>query len=254
MFAANPPGSPPRHQTQKASPPPLKKSRALNASPTALVQKIQDIWEKSAIGAHRIEPMDGMKGQHGQMFQITGDHPFIPQTLNENLLIKLFHPDCLDKHPAEVDGFFRNMIHQSEELKTSGLPVVKVYNTDTALTDGFLVVEKLQPFQIPWNHSTVGPLNKEQGSTLKSLIPFFEWGCTSPSSIPLDLRPSNFCIDPNGQLTLVDFMEHDEEEFNGFGLHVKRCTEAMANGSSVVFERLKGAVIQARPDYQEKFE
>ncbi len=251
MFAANPPGSPPRHQIQKASPPPLKKYRG---APTALVQKIQDIWAKSAIGAHRIHRMDGMNGEHGQMFQITGDHPFIPQTLNKNLLIKLFHPDCLDKHPAEVDEFFRNMIHQSEELKTSGLPVVEVYNRDTALTDGFLVVEKLQPFQIPWNHSTVGPLNKEQGSTLKSLIPFFEWGCRSLSPIPLDLRPSNFCVDPTGQLTLVDFMEHSEEQPNGFELHVSTCTKEMANGSSVVFERLKQAVVQARPDYQEKFE
>ena len=61
----------------------------------------------------------------------------------------------------------------------------------------------------------------------------------SPSSIPLDLQAANFGLNAEGQLTLLDFMERDEEEPYAFSLIAKKCLLSLSNYNKEIYQELR---------------
>jgi hypothetical protein len=223
----------------------------LNKDPTA--EKILAMLEKGAINGRPMMEVDGLRGAHSQIYEFTSDHtPKKPKIDGADRYVKIFHERCLEKHPYQADTLLKTMMQQNAELKTSGLPVVKVINEDTASDDKYLVVEKLAPVTFGWNSKTTMPLDKENQTRLDEVMAFFRWGAKNPSPIPLDITPNNFGL-RDGKLVLLDLMEHREDEPFGFKLHADRCAKEVAQGNASIFQRIKNEVIAANPSYEQHF-
>ena len=220
-------------------------------NPTA--EKILKIIDDGAINGRSIVGVNGLRGQHSQIYEFSFDHrPKKTMVYENDPYIKIFHEKCLEKHPHRLDEFLSTMMQQNHELKSSGLAVVEIMNEDKVLEDKYLVVEKLDPVTFDWNSETTIPLDMENQRMLDEVIAFFQWGAQNPSSIPLDLRSSNFGL-RKGQLVLLDLMEHKEDEPYGFKLHAERCAKEIAQGNRWIYETIKTAVIAANPLFEQHF-
>jgi len=246
--------SPTRAQVRKQTIPFTPTHRSFTyPEKTPTVEKILQIIDEGAINGRSIRAVNGLRGQHSQIYEFTFDHtPKKPMMDRADLYVKIFHERCLQQHPRQADKFLATMMQQNSELKESRLPVVKIMNEDRVLEDKYLLVEKLDPMTFPWDSRTRMPLDMEQERMLDEVIAFFQWAAQNPSSIPLDIRPSNFGL-RNGQLVLLDLMEHKEDEPYAFKLHADRCAKEMAKGNSFIYETIKTAVINANPSYEEHF-
>ncbi|MCX6986569.1 MAG: hypothetical protein NT065_00180 [Chlamydiae bacterium] len=246
--------SPPRSQPVRKMTPATPGPRSLihlNQDKTA--EKILEIIENNAINGRPIMEVNGLRGEHSQIYEFAFDHTAKKSKMDgANQYVKIFHERCLEKHLYQADTLLKTMMEQNAELKTSGLRVVKVINEDTASDDKYLVVEKLAPVTFGWNSKTTMPLDKENQTRLDEVMAFFRWGAQNPSPIPLDIRPSNFGL-RNGKLVLLDLMEHSECEPFGFKLHANRCAKEVAQGNVSIFQSIKKEVIAANPSYEQHF-
>ena len=102
--------------------------------------------------------------------------------------------------------------------------IVNVLNADTIYEDLFYIVEKLYEFNTPWgSFTTISSFSKEQMSIINQIDVFINYALNNPSKISLDLKSDNLAFDKRGNLTLIDFMEHEEEENFAFHLRIKNC-------------------------------
>ncbi len=179
-----------------------------------------------------VAPVRGIRGQNSQIFQITSRSPFLEGLSNNQIYIKVFLEEHLEKSPlwiAGKDGYLASTLEQYEELESSNLPHVPIYNVATAKTDGYLIVKKLNPFQIPWSADTsLDSLSATHRSYLDQIKSFVEYGVKSASCIPLDLNKGNFGIDEEGKLLLLDYMEVKEDEPYAFELIKNICLDSLS--------------------------
>lgn len=246
--------SPPRSQTASKMMPATPGPRSLiRLNKDETVEKILEIINQRAINGRPIMAVDDLRGAHSQIYEFTFDHTTKKTKIDgADRYIKIFHERCLEKHANGARTLLETMMQQNAELKTSGLPVVRIMNEATVVDDTYLVVEKLAPVTFGWNSKTTMPLDKENQTKLDQVMAFFRWGAQNPSPIPLDIRPSNFGL-RDGQLVLLDLMEHSTGESFGFRLHADRCAKEIAQGNGSIFERIKEEVIAANPCYKDYF-
>lgn len=218
-----------------------------------LIQKIQDIYSKCVLKKadeeFRILSIAGAKGEHSQVYTISGLTQFIPGVENAKIIVKLFQERVIENEGSHgIKRFMRTLLTQYQEIKDH-LPVTKIYNSETALTDGFLIAEKVTPFRVQWDKETsVADLQALHQLRLNEFKKFIDFASTQVTNIPLDLHRNNFGINSRDELVLLDFMEHEEDDTPdnlaipgyAFSLIKNNRIASLANGNPHVERFLKG--------------
>ena len=197
----------------------------------------------------QIIPMIGMHGEHSQVYQVHSERSLIPGVSNDDIYIKLFQEEVLRKNGNAVEKeFLTNILTQYNEIRSAGIRVVNIFNVDTASTDGYLVVEKLAPFMIPWDASTkLSDLSAENKAHLDYLTTLFRFGLTNPSEVSLDIHRGNFGLDQGGNLVLLDLMEDTDDFPYAFRLYAKNHALSLSNGSDEIYTLFKEAIRDIAP-------
>jgi hypothetical protein len=225
-----------------------------NLDSSAFASKALSIIERGSIEKNGydffLNKMRGMHGEHSQIYSISSDGALCNEVSNNDIFIKIFLKELIETKGASIETeFLKNSLTQYDELQTSGLSTIKIYNRDTAHLDGYLVVERLDPFIIPWDRkSKVEKLSEQQIAILQQIKTFVSYAMQSPSSIPLDLQAANFGLNAEGQLTLLDFMERDEEEPYAFSLIAKKCLLSLSNYNKEIYQELRQLALAVSDD------
>lgn len=228
------PGTPPRGAARAATHSdtgsPVRGAAAASVSvldgPFKVHRNLTGLFVQNALNIHengfitkdaaqfRITSIAGAKGQHAQVYAINGPSRFIDGVENASIVIKLFQHDViLKKGKPGIEPLVRTLLKQYAELCETDLPIVKIYNSSTAFTDGYIVAEKVTPFAIPWDESTtIESLREDHLDSLNHLKRFIDFAATQKTTIPLDLNRGNFGINTEGNMVLLDFMEHEEDD------------------------------------------
>lgn len=187
----------------------------------------------------RISPIKGACGQHSQIYSLSQEIQLLETIANHNLIVKIFQePVIMSKGDSVINSFLTTSLKQYQELRKAELPIVEIYNCETAKQDGYLLVEKVIPFSMPWNEKTSKEvLLRDHKSILDQIKVFIDYASKSLSSIPLDLNADNFGINREGRLVLLDFMEHEEDLDDpsvpgaAFNLIKSSCFEKISKGN-----------------------
>lgn len=181
---------------------------------------VESIIERSQIAKDgrnfRISPIEGAKGSYSQVYSIQTEDPLLPGVNNENLVIKLFLKQQLKDHGGTLaQSWLKTSLSQYTELSESDLKITKIYNADTAISDGYIIAEKVTPLKEPlWNKDTSIEELKESENMmfmLTSLRKFFEKALNQTGKLALDLQIGNFGWNKDGDLVLCDFKEEEED-------------------------------------------
>lgn len=219
-----------------------------------LISKIKQIYAQNALmkdgGRFPILSIHGAKGQHSQVYTISGSVQYIPDIDNTAIIVKLFQESVIQEEgPVRIKGFFSTLLTQYREIKDK-LPVTTIHNAETALTDGFLIAEKVVPFMVPWDKDTdLNTLKTEHLLRLREIKKFIDFAVKQKTSIPLDLHRDNFGINKKGELVLLDFMEHEEDRGSdyepgyAFNLIKKERIKSLANGNCLIEKFLESGTL-----------
>jgi hypothetical protein len=195
----------------------------------------------------RIVAIAGAAGQHSQVYNLVGATQFIPGIDNNDLIVKIFQEDVIHASGSGTTRFLETSLRQYNELRVAGQPIVRFYNADTAPSDGFLIVEKVIPFRMPWDASTsLEDLRAHHRARLAELRAFFDFAKTHNSKIPMDLNHGNFGVNVAGQLVLLDFMEHEEDDWevkapgDAFKFIKANCLKSVSKDNLIVAAYLDG--------------
>ncbi len=184
---------------------------------------------------HLLELLPGMKGHHSQLYRICSETPLVPGIPNENLYIKIFHEEAIQKHGRMIPTMMQNSLNQYQALQGK-LPTIQIYNASTAKNDGYFVVQKVAPLPTPWTNKK--SLASEDMALLEQIQKFFEFSWNDPSTLPLDLQRYNLGIDGE-KVVLLDFMEHAEDELYAFRLIARSRIKSIAAGNFAVAQFLQ---------------
>ena len=133
-----------------------------------------------------------------------------------------------------IKTLFETALQQYDYLQGQ-IPTTIIHNRGTALTDGYLIVERVTPLVLPWTQSTsIESLSPGDRNLLNSIRNFFDFAFVDPSYIPLDLLPSNLGLRHDGTLVLLDFMEHREDDPHSFRCIARRRLESCSNGNTSI--------------------
>lgn len=198
---------------------------------------------------YKITSVMGAKGQHAQVYTITGPSEFVEGVSNDEIIIKLFQEDVITKKGKPgIELLVSTLVKQYLELKVTDLPITRIYNSETALTDGYIIAEKVTPVDFPWDASTsLEILQTTHKKLLTDIRGFIDFALKQKTTIPLDLNNGNFGINKAGQLVLLDFMEHEEEDFDlsepgaAFNLIKAHCLASLSKENPHVMRFLDGA-------------
>jgi hypothetical protein len=195
-----------------------------------------------------IAPVEGLMGQHAQIYAVIATDP-LSEVPNDKMYVKIFHRHVLERSGNTVETcMLSTALAQYDRMKVSGLPIVTIYNRDTAARDGYLAVEKLAPFILPWEEDTkIADLSAESRLLLDQMKAFFDYGFQDPSSVALDLVSSNFGL-KDGKLALLDFMEHDDDIPHGFDCIARKCLTDVSNGNREIYLYLCAGIQKTRPE------
>jgi hypothetical protein len=195
-----------------------------------------------------IAPVEGLMGQHAQIYAVIATDP-LSEVPNDKMYVKIFHRHVLERSGNTVETcMLSTALAQYDRMKVSGLPIVTIYNRDTAARDGYLAVEKLAPFTLPWEEDTkIADLSAESRLLLDQMKAFFDYGFQDPSSVALDLVSSNFGL-KDGKLALLDFMEHDDDIPHGFDCIARKCLTDVSNGNREIYLYLCAGIQKTRPE------
>jgi hypothetical protein len=197
----------------------------------------------------------GLHGEHSQIFCLKQNQEnLLADVPNQNILIKVFLRDLIFKEHTSVEKeFVPNMLRQHNELIEAGLGVVRIYNKETVFLDGYFIVERLRPFQLPWDRTTpFSSFTTEQKKILSEIERFFLYAIQSPSDVPLDLAVRNLGLNASGNLILLDLMERTESPY-GFRCIAKRILADISGGNVEVQRHLQSLAIAIDPSLQEYF-
>lgn len=191
-----------------------------------------------------IAAIEGAEGNFSQVYTLFGDSPFIEGVSNDNIVIKLFHRHRVDANAQDtVLGWVKTLIGQYKALATTDLPIIRIYNAETALEDGYIVAQKINPILESFWSKDMEPkeLEKSFGTELKQFKHFFKFASEQKTATPLDLQLTNFGFNEEGQILLLDFKEESEDLFGeqcAFKMIEKQCAESVASGNPYVLNYL----------------
>jgi hypothetical protein len=146
-------------------------------------------------------------GSNCYIYEIAPNQPrLFPTHANNQLYFKCFKPEIFAKDPSAFESYFENMIAQHRQLKDSKFPVVDILNAETAVNDGFLIVEKIsESFKMTFDAVTkIEELSEYEKNLLDQVKAAFAFAYDN--RIGLDYRKSNVGV-KNGQVVLYDLME-----------------------------------------------
>jgi hypothetical protein len=245
--AGTPPGSPVQQQSKKLICPQTP-FIAAKATHPFVINALRIVDSMQLNPDTFIAPIDGMKGEHSQIYAIESDQQLVPGVANEDIYIKIFLENVLRKEGNNVEKTYaKNMLSQHAQLREAGFRVVTIYNTETARTDGYLIVEKLSKFHIPWNESSVlEDMSQKDKNHLDYLLSLFAFGLNNPSELSLDIHRGNFGLDKDDNLVLLDLMEENEDEPYAFFLYAKNHALSLSNGNGEIYEKFKNIAKENR--------
>jgi hypothetical protein len=203
----------------------------------------------------RISPIRGLYGDHSQIYCLQENQEnLLSDVPNQDILIKVFHKDLIFKEHMSVENeFVPNMLRQHDELLRENLGVVRIYNKETVLRDGYFMVEKLRPFRLPWDRTTpLSSFSLEQKKILSEFERFFLYAIQSPSDVALDLAVRNFGLNASGELILLDLMERTESAC-AFRCIAKKVLADLSGGNIEVSQHLKSLALAIDPSIQTNF-
>jgi hypothetical protein len=226
---------------------------------SAFGKKVIQINDTSQISYHdrlfSVSRIRGLHGDHSQIFCLQQNQEnLLADVPNQNILIKVFLNDVILKEHMSVEKeFVPNMLRQHDELVEAGLGVVRIYNKETVLHDGYFIVERLRPFQLPWDRTTpLSSFTEEQKKILAEIERFFLYAIQSPSDVPLDLAVRNFGLNASGDLILLDLMERTDSPY-GFRCIAKKVLADLSGGNIEVSQHLKSLALAIDPSIQTNF-
>jgi hypothetical protein len=196
----------------------------------------------------KISSIAGAKGQHSQVYTISGPSEYISGTNNKDLVVKMFQEDViLKKGKPGIEPLIVTLLKQYKELQSTDLPIIQIYNSETAIHQGFVIAERVTPVILPWDASTsAAELKTSHLPLLTSIKSFVDFALAQTSTIPLDLNEGNFGINKDGKLVLLDFMEHEEEDIDisvpgaAFNMIKANCFASLSKENSHVLSFLNG--------------
>lgn len=236
-------------------------AKAAPEQPFKIHQNLSGPFVKNALKIHadgfilkgddqyKIRSVLGAKGQHAQVYTITGPSEFVEGVSNEEIIIKLFQEDVIyKKGKPGIEPLVSTLLKQYQELRVTDLAITRIYNSETALADGYIIAEKVTPVVLPWDASTsLETLQTTHKKLLTDIRGFIDFALKQTTTIPLDLNDGNFGINKAGQLVLLDFMEHEEEDFDfsipgaAFNLIKAHCLASLSHENPHVSRFLNGA-------------
>lgn len=142
-------------------------------------------------------------GTFGKVFKINDLVPIVPDRANNTVLVKVFR----DHFCAKGAEYTANIVTQYQLLRVKGFPVAQIFNADTAVQDGIILIERIPDIILPqniWREKRLDQLTEAEMGYLIVVRTFFDFAVED--NVLLDLVPSNFkCKD--GRLTFFDFRE-----------------------------------------------
>ena len=216
------------------------------------LEKIHHIHENQIISRQentfQICSIDDAQGTYYQLYGFMPDlNEFIPGRPNESILIKMLlrnlcRPDNQSLRAKEARVHFLkkwlpNACRQYKMLRdNTKLPVVTVYNIETAVSDGYFVVEKVTPLKNRglfefWDSEKVSEKGKEMIDQIK---PYFDHALREETDFPLDITAENFGFREDGTIVLLDFSREEpisDETFYrpAFSIDAKRALRNFGN-------------------------
>ncbi|MBA3284741.1 MAG: hypothetical protein H0U27_06750 [Nitrosopumilus sp.] len=156
------------------------------------------------------------EGSAMKAYDVIADRQLWSGIENSNILVKLYKFDLLkgkgkvsSSDVKKVSGMMDTAIKSYKKANDLSIPQAIIYNVETATSDCFLIVEKIQ--------GKLDITSFEQKEQVKKLFKaYFE------KNIVLDLGPANLCVkideSTNSKtVVLVDYMETDKDhKRNGF--------------------------------------
>ncbi|MGR3911874.1 MAG: hypothetical protein QRY71_01005 [Candidatus Rhabdochlamydia sp.] len=144
------------------------------------------------------------EGSYMNVYQ-PGDTPLlVPSLSNQAVVVKLYHGKNTGLSSQQLEKCLTTSLRSYKQTLDYDIPVAKIYNVETALTDCFLIQEKIpHPIQIT--------------SYLLEIFHFFE--LSLKHNITLDLIPDNFRVKEDGTVVLIDFVEDASEGIELFLEH-----------------------------------
>jgi hypothetical protein len=140
-----------------------------------------------------ITPVKTFKGSFMQAYKVSGGTPFSPDLSNDTILLKAHHGEKAKWKESVIDRYFSASLTNYLRAEKLGLPVAKIYNSETAAEDRFMVVQFIP--------NKVDPVDMNQLAQIRA---FFD--CAVKSSEMLDLHPDNFRVEDE-TVKLIDFLE-----------------------------------------------
>lgn len=149
-------------------------------------------------------------GDFNDCFKIKAPHEM------ENYVIKTFHEVRMNRCFKRLHSMSCHAIEQFTVLKGLGIPVANILNADTAVADGYSVVEYVPEAIDPsiWIDKSFDELDHKTKEILGKVRSFFE--AAFIHNLSLDLLPANLRVKANGELVITDFCEEafDTDTFN----------------------------------------
>ena len=177
--------------------------------------------------------LDKVPGAHGdfvQCYELAGrcERSIIDGIPNEKVLVKAFHETTCNRNgPNQIKKFMESSLKQYRELQQiapsyyrqmqpmigDGLHTATIYNADTAIRDGFYIVEYI-PYPVDissWKERTVRfeDLDAKSQNLLKEVKRFMHF--MVDQNISIDLKPSNIRLDDTDTPYLVDYSEESDD-------------------------------------------
>ncbi len=147
------------------------------------------------------------KGNYSNVYTLEGnENPIIPGVNNSDIVLKAYHGENTGFIETELRNFLHNAIENYRAVKAAGLPVVEIYNANTAEQDGYIIQRKVS--------GEVDPLNDKQ---ILQVSRFFD--ISVEQKLPMDLHLQNFVLE-NEQVLLIDFIEDPDDEIDPFNKKV----------------------------------
>ncbi|HSW72389.1 MAG TPA: hypothetical protein VLG44_03140, partial [Chlamydiales bacterium] len=171
-------------------------------------------------------------GTNFQVCDVTGD----PTTLEKVLL-----PKHYTKGKEHCDSIFDHAIAQCTVLEKNGFRVGEIRNKDTAKQDGCLRVRKV-PGKFDHVELWGGdkPLSAQADALVNQFIALLVFALNNNEQ--LDLAPSNFRIDIDGKLVLIDFRETAKIEMDSFVPFLVQYIKDFSAGNPSVRKKIGAAV------------
>lgn len=147
-------------------------------------------------------------GTFVEVYSINASKPLFKGIKNENILLKVFNRNHMN-FPDKTHKYMENSLANYKQALNLNIPCAEIYNADTALQDGYYLVERIQDEIKLSDEIDIDNLNPHLHANYQSFIEkvryFFE--ISYNNKFLIDLSISNIRQNSEGKFILTDFVE-----------------------------------------------